>query len=370
MKFIRVAFLLVLSHLMTGCSTNDDNRTKMLAACNAQDPTRICGVTSPEDIARIADTQWAVFSQLNMEPRVGESNPGGLSFLNLETHEVIPILSAHLKGASDNTVRLGDDNCPGMTSAEGFIGHGLDVRALDDGSIVLAAVNHGEREAIELFSLSMTDTLPVATWRGCVLLERSLLHNDVALLADGSFYFTYFAPNQYVATFRFYYELIKSMLGFRAGWVNYWTKETGVVEVANSDAVTPNGILVSQDDSTLFVNEWMESNIVKLDVKSDKTSRDNVKLASLPDNSTWASNGKIIVMGKRAGLRELDACRKQTPYTTCDVPYEVYELDPISLEYRVIHRGTGAASVALVYRDKIFVGSFMSDSIQVYKLTD
>jgi hypothetical protein len=56
-------------------------------------------------------------------------------------------------------------------------------------------INHGEREAIEAFNISVTGAKPGIRWVGCVILPKEIMANSVAILPDGGFLTTkYFDP--------------------------------------------------------------------------------------------------------------------------------------------------------------------------------
>lgn len=356
-----VPFVLLFLSLV-GCG----EAPKMLQACSEMALDQICGVQNPEDLAPIPDTNWAVYSQMRSEVPESLRSESGLGFLSLETREVVPFLKPDFNSwpVEDDTP-LGDSNCPGPVDPAGFSGHGLDVRALDDGSIVLAAVNHGEREAIELFSIRNDGNVPSATWRGCVPLERGMHHNDVAIAADGSLYFTYFFKSPHYATAASYWHLISSFWGGDTGWVRHWSPAQGIVELEGTEGTTPNGIQLSKDGRYLFVNEWMTRGVSRIDLSQQRPSAEWVEFPSLLDNSTWSADGQLLVTGQRVSFFDIVSCVTQETITTCDIPYEVYRLDPETLEVETLLEGRGTGSVALQYGHGYFIGSFHADSIQL-----
>jgi hypothetical protein len=60
-------------------------------------------------------------------------------------------------------------------------------------------INHGEREAIEVFTIDAKGAKPAISWAGCVILPKEVMANSVAILPGGGFlttkYFDPTAPN-------------------------------------------------------------------------------------------------------------------------------------------------------------------------------
>ena len=56
----------------------------------------------------------------------------------------------------------------------------------------LYITSHGEREAIEIFTLDLRDASAKLVWMGCVPLDEAIMHNSLAILSDGGFVTTQF----------------------------------------------------------------------------------------------------------------------------------------------------------------------------------
>ena len=358
-------FLVPLILLLAACSDGPS----MLSPCDPADSSKICGIQSAEDMAYIPNSPWAVFSQMTLDYPEDAKNGVGIGLFNMEDHSIHPLFAKRFAHwPMEHQTDLGDKNCPGFPDPAGFAGHGLDVRQLDDGTILMAAVNHGEREAIELFSLDNSGDKPVATWRGCLLLPRGDHHNDVAINGDGSFYFTYFYRSPHHASVGFYWDLLKSLMGFDTGWVNHWSQSTGVTRIPNSEGNTPNGIVASEDGKTLFVNEWMPRQFYRLELTDDGVVRESIPVGSAVDNTTWTPDGQLLVTGQRTSFGDIAKCTLLETITTCDIPYDVYQIDPDTLVSTTLLTGKGTASVALMSQGKVFIGSFLGDNIEVKSL--
>lgn len=340
---------------------------EMLAECDSGTGKTICNLQNPEDMDFLPGSDWAVYSEMISE--LDPDNPvyGSIGALNLKTNQTVSLFGNKVATWADAGVAaLGDESCPGKPDPARFGGHGIDVRRLNDGTILLAAVNHGDRESVELFSIDNSAEIPVAIWRGCVLLKREVIHNDVAITADGRLYITEFIANPHYANFRFIKDIFQLYFGRNTGFVYHWSKEGGLQIVANSKGSAPNGVSISKDDSSLFVAEWGEHKMYRLRFDGEQVVRDELALAIAPDNFSWRENGKLIVVGQKGDVFTIISCGEDR-LTTCDIPYAVYEVDPDTLKISEIHKGTGAASVSLLFDEHLYVGTFVGDNIQVHR---
>ena len=350
--------------LLTACA----DAPKMLAKCDTNSSGHICGVQNPEDMDVLPSGGWFVFSEMLSEADPDNVIYGGLGAVNVESGEAIPLFNESVANwPASELPALGDKACPGRPDPARFGGHGLDVRRLNDGTVLLAAVNHGDREAIELFTVDETGEEPIATWRGCIFPEQHDIHNDVAITADGSMYFTRFLAHPHHGGMNLYKDLFKLLTGADTGFVYHWSTAGGLQTVPNSEGSASNGISISADDKMLFIAEWGTESMYRLVLNGEHVARDEIDLEVAPDNFAWSPNGKLIVTGQIGDIMTNLRCTETEP-TTCDVSYGVYEVDPQTLSVTEVRKGTGAASVGLPVADQIYVGTFAGDNIQKYKL--
>ena len=341
----------------------------MLAECSADDSNKICGVQNPEDMDVLPGSKWLIFSEMLFEADDENTVYGGIGALNVSTQEMVPLFGKSIANwPNSDAPMLGDANCPGRPDPTRFGGHGVDVRKLTDGTLLLAAVNHGDRESIELFSIDVQEQ-PVATWRGCVLLDRHDVHNDVAIAADGSLYITRFITSLHRMSFGLVKDFFMLLTGGNTGFVYHWTKTDGLELVENSKGSGSNGVSISQNDDVLFVAEWGENKVYRLSLNENEVIRDEVALAVAPDNFAWAPNGKLIVTGQAGNPLVNIRCVESTP-TTCDVAYGVYEIDPDSLTVSELRKGISVASVALPVDGSLYIGTFAGDNIQKHPVSN
>ena len=342
---------------------------KMLAKCSASDSDKVCGVQNPEDMDLLPSGNWLVFSEMLSEANPKNTVYGGLGALDVHSQTVVSLFGDSVANWPDADLpMLGDDNCPGKPDAAKFGGHGVDVRQLNDGTVLLAAVNHGDREAIELFSIEEQEQ-PIATWRGCVLLERHDIHNDVAIASDGSLYITRFSTSPHHMSVGLIKDAANLFVGGNTGYVYHWTKTDGLQLIENSEGSASNGISISNSDDVLFVAEWGTNKVYRLALDGSEVVRDEVQLEVAPDNFVWAPNGKLTVTGQEGNPFTNIRCTETTP-TTCEVSYGVYEIDPNTLSVNPLHKGTGAASVAVPVEGSLYIGTFAGDNIQKHSYTN
>src|SRR5690606_22259719 len=117
--------------------------------------------------------------------------------------------------------------------------------------------SHGEREAIEVYELSLAEVDPALTWKGCVVLPANTFSNSVARLDDGGFVTTKMMDPAEG------FGLIAS--GGITGNVFEWHPGGEVVAVQGTDLSGANGIVLSDDERYMFVAAFGTREIVKFD---------------------------------------------------------------------------------------------------------
>lgn len=364
---------LVLALGMMACARSPE----ALPPCDPAQEKRghvFCDLISPEDVGLLPGRGWIVVSQMAGLEDAGSADgaparPGDLLAIRLvdgERRWLFPRDAARpfvpAGGASDDE-RWGDAACPGPPDPAGFLPHGLDVGMDAQGRGRLAVVNHGTREAVEIFEIGFHSG-PTLEWRGCVPMPEGILTNDVAWHPGGGFVVTHFSPALAGSRLTMLWTAFEIMTGRETGALLRWTPEDGIVEVEGSRGSAPNGVAVSADGSEIFVAEWGASSIFRLRFeKGAAPRRDAVALDHSPDNLTWTRDGRLLAAGQGGGMLEVLACN-DIEEGACGIEYGVYSIDPTTLEARRLFVGQGAASVALEVDDEILVGSFAGDRIE------
>ena len=337
----------------------------VVEGCRAGDGLApVCGLRNPEDLALAPDGRWLLVSQFAS----GEGESGSLVALRMEDGVVRPLFPG-LGAETDGAKALGAAACPGAPDAVRFAPHGIDLGAVG-GVPLLAVVNHGGREAVELFEVAAGTEGPTLGWRGCVPFPDDVFANDVAFLPpsagrpEGSLVATWMLPRDGDGPTAG--ALLGVLLGRDTGAVLAWEPGGAWTRVPGSEESAPNGIAVSADGQTLFVASWARSVLVR--IARDGSRRDEVALPHHPDNLTWARDGRLLVAGQHGSVLAAFACgRVETG--TCALPFSVLAVDPstLALEEILDHDAsvTGAASVALEAGGALWIGSYRGDRVAV-----
>tara|TARA_R110002072_G_scaffold31735_12_gene97630 strand:- start:1718 stop:2860 length:1143 start_codon:yes stop_codon:yes gene_type:complete len=315
--------------------------------------TLFCGFENPEDLVIVPGGEQLLVSEMGefmIHP------PGDLALLDLASGERRDI---NINWQTEQ--QWGASDCP-APDAKLFSPHGIDLMQRADKRQQLLVVNHGGRESVEFFELSMGDAGWALNWRGCALPPGDPFINDVAGLQDGSFFVTHMwdksTPFDKVAE--------KLIAGEKIGWVYEWQAETGFVMVENSLEQMPNGIAVSADNKKIFVNIYMGNKTIRIDRASGKV--DGSFEVRQPDNITVDETGTLWVASHQHDAIN-QTCTEPGP---CLLPFKIVKADPDTLETTVAldHDGApmGYATVGLKVGDKIYMGSAHGDRIASYPI--
>jgi sugar lactone lactonase YvrE len=310
-----------------------------------------CQFQNPEDLAPSPDGRLLVSQYGGMQDR----GPGSLAIYDPATRT----LEVLFPNAEPFASGWGDPDCEPPDPAL-FSPHGLDIERRDDGRHQLAVVNHGGRESVELFELAADGRL---SWRGCALGPEGAYFNDVVVLRSGGFWVTQMFPHGSDL-----WGPIRARLGFDTGWVYAWAPGAGFSKLPGTDAPFPNGLEKSADERYAYINTYATVGVLKVDVVSGE------RVASRPldnlDNSTWASDGRLLVVSHVADLTEMVACQA-IEQGACGMPFAVFALDPDDLEaeLRLEHRGApmGGVTVALEHEGVLYLGTFAGDRLGVLR---
>ena len=368
---LRIGIGLLAFVMLTGCA----KKPQPLAVCTpTNSPNSICGMMNPEDLARLPGRSWIVVSQMaqhgpEAEPSKPPARAGTLLALRVDdgtrrtlypAKEGWPLESDRVEARREV---WGDPDCSGPPNTAYFQPHGLDVGRHASGVDMLAVVNHGAREAVELFEVD-PDGSPTLDWRGCVPLPAGMMANDVALLRDGGFVVTNFMPRFEGVGFSAIWTGFKILSGFDTGDVYRWSPGGAVEVVASSGGSAPNGIAVGPNERYAYVAEWGEDRVYRVPLTTDADPTwVAAPLRHAPDNLTWTSSGKLLVAGQAGSVRGALGC-SEIERGGCGLDYGVYSIDPDSMEATLLFEGKGAASVALEFGDQILVGTFVGDQIE------
>jgi len=316
----------------------------------------ICGVDNPEDLAALPGSPWVLFGQ--GYGVVGEHH-GSISAIDPVSEQVSVLFEGGaLTSKLSPEPGWGDRECPSPPT-EAFSPHGIDLARQPDGRLRLLAVNHGGRESIEFFEVKLAGAEPEVIWRGCVIAPERAFLNDVVGLPDAGFLTTQMM--EYGTNFS---STIRGLLGMDTGFVYRWHPDTGFQSVPGSQGALPNGIQVSPDGRTVFLDLYLSSQIRIFDLESGREL--HTLEVSQPDNLTWTPDGRLLVASHLGGLSEsLDCMRVEGG--ACSMAFEILSIDPETYEMQSVfaHEGApmGAGTAALDIGDELLIGSFASDRL-------
>jgi len=316
--------------------------------------TPLCGFQNPEDLALLPGGREVLVSEY------GESGEraGRISLLDLASNEHTSLFAGAEPVAPGPWGAL---DCAGPPS-KAFSPHGIHFAQRADGLLQLLVVNHGGRESVEMFEVMRDGGRWQLAWRGCALAPEDLL-NDVVALPEGGFLVTRFAPKPRLLLL---FALSKAMLfGADTGWVYAWSRERGFSELPGTRASGSNGVELSADGEKIFLNLTLANEVLRIDRRTGAIeARASVPQ---PDNSTWTSDGRLLVASLRGPARDLFSC-SGIERGSCPMPFAIVALDPKTMETTTVYEGgpgtpSGAATVALEANDALLLGTYAGDRI-------
>jgi sugar lactone lactonase YvrE len=351
MRAIVVMLALAGATLLVGCAPDP------IVGCDPSgDLAPLCGLRNPEDLVVAPGGEWLIASEFR-SPLEGEGG-GALAAVRTSDGTITRLFGRDATADGGAAMPgVGAADCPGPLRADALMPHGIDLTA--DGRTLLV-VNHGGREAVEIFGLELGDDGPSLSWQGCVPLPGGGMMNDVAALPGGGFVVTDFLPRE-----PGFGTAVDLMLGRPTGEVRRWQPGQGWQAVPGTAAVAPNGVVASKDGTRLFVALWGDSKLARVEL--DGSGRREIELPMRPDNLSWAPDGSLLVTGQKGSLAGVVACGG-IESGSCALPFVVMRVDPETLaaEAVVDHdpaTAGGAASVAIEHDGTLWIGTFAGDRL-------
>ena len=197
----------------------------------------VCGMQTPEDMAALPDSRHLLLANFGGM----HDSTGSLSLFDTQTEtrrQLFPPEGGQLEPAGEN---WGDADCVAPSLAL-FSPHGTHLHQLADGRWRFLVVNHGGREAIELFEVQGQGEGTALAWRGCVEPAPDTFVNDVVGLSNGDLIYTRMFHNAGRV------EQLLSALGRNTGDLWRWNREAGLRMLPGTEANQPNGIEISPDE--------------------------------------------------------------------------------------------------------------------------
>jgi hypothetical protein len=317
------------------------------------DENFICGPVNAEDLVKVPGTDWVLASRM-----AGPGVSGGAIYLlNASDHRWRSLDLDAFPEARDTALY---PDCPGKPTASAFSGHGI---ALDKNTdaLKLLAINHGGREAIEVFSLTANAAdEPTLTWSGCVVAPQNAMLNSVVAL-----------PENGIAVTKFFDPSNKSwgddlFAGKPTGNVLEWSPSGGWTEVEGTGLSGPNGLAISPDASAYFVAEWGARKLHKFTRGTSKHQA--IDTGVLADNVHWDESGKLLLTGQDVADKQEYAACALSDAQVCPDAFKVLRVDPgtLTAEEVVSRPGTkefGSGTTALDLGSEYWVGTSRGNRI-------
>jgi hypothetical protein len=316
----------------------------------------ICGVQNAEDLVLIKNTSWVLTGRLTKPPA-----GSGIYLINAKSRAVVDV-RPDIKSAAAAAYSA----CPGAPAPDRFAAHGIGIRYGEGQRHEVLAINHIDRESVEVFDLDVSTPTPTLRWKGCVVVPAAVSPNSVAPLADGGFAVTSFGIRTDPKTYE------KMAAGGVSGFVAEWSPRTGWSEVPGSLMAATNGIAASPDSKRLFVTGWVDSTLHILSRGQIPHTHETVALGGgRPDNIRDTTDGGLLITLQSGSVADVFNCTRDP---VCRVGFKVLRYDPATAQLETLldepaNPVFGGASSAVVIGNELWVGTFQGNRIARYKLT-
>lgn len=333
-----------------------------LAACSPSAPRpdcrnepplgSLCGFENPEDLAYLPSARALLSSNMRLLGRGG--------FLSAMRIGGAParVWPTSATGALTSSPGIGDDACPPPDPAA-FAPHGIFLDQRDAAAVRLYAVNHGDRESIEIFAVESGAELPSLRWLACVVLPPATSANDVAVAPDGEI-----VASNYLPSPRAVWGTVKYVLGWNTGDMLAWRRDTGWRHLPGTAASGANGVAISGDGRWVYYAATGAGTINKVP-RDGSAPPVAAEVPGLPDNLSWTARGTLL-LPTHESITGFIACLRSAP---CRGPWRLLEVEPDSLRVveRFRHDGTvvGAVAAAEEIEGRTYLSAVFGDRIGV-----
>jgi DNA-binding beta-propeller fold protein YncE len=288
----------------------------------------LCGLGNAEDLVSVPGTKWIIAGGIGT--RRGVEARAGLRLIDAETrtwHHWLPTEEWQVK---HDAASFGA--CPTPPDKTRFMAHGIALARHPGGTMRLYAVNHAERESIEVFDVDFAGAKPQATWVGCLMPQAPLNTNSVAVAPDGTVYATVFIqPGK---------SIDDVLAGRNTGEVIFWRPGAATSESLPGTALSGNnGLEISADGSRLYVVAFGGKALHVFDRAGKQHGVAKLGAHYWPDNVRRDDRGRLIVAGMTTNDPKCDdpkAADAAQPGTPCYKAYVVEAVDPDTLAVETI----------------------------------
>lgn len=346
---------------LAGCATTSPAPPSTTACAPTAQFSFVCGANKPEDLAHIPATPWVIAS--------GFATGSGLKLIDSRTRRA----SLWFTASSDQVTpdpRYPD--CATPPDPALFTARGLSLRMTEAGQGRLLVVNHGGREAIEVFAIDARGLgAPTLRWQGCLAMPPGHVANVVASYADGTVIATVLTrPGTSITDF---------VLGRITGGVyERGPQDSAFRLLSGTQLPGNNGLETARDDSGFYVIAFGLRDVVAYARHDTRQPLWRAQAPEfMPDNIHWDGD-RLLLAGM---VRDEPACgglRKIVNGVAdgmlCHRGYAVAQLDPETRHFSLVAYGPpdpvfNGVSAAVMLGDDLWVGSYQADRIAIRRLS-
>lgn len=336
-------------------ATGDAQESPGTGCLSRQELSFVCGNEHPEDLAPIPGTPWLIVS--------GFADGAGLKLIDTRSKSGRRWYRGEPGQANADRTRY--PHCPTPPDVATFNTQGLSLRRTGQGTYMLYAANHGGRESIEVFQVSITADEPRLQWQGCILMPAGMAANSVASFEDGTVLVTVLTrPGTSIADF---------VQGRKTGAVYEWIPGAPAFRlVRGTELPGNNGLEVSPDQKSFWVVAFGWHAVVKFSRGNPAHQiRKGVAPDFMPDNIHWDGH-RLIAAGMRydepACGGERKAIAGKADDMRCHRGYVIATVDPITLEFHTLayaepNSDFNGVSAAFVMDGTLWLGSYQADRV-------
>jgi hypothetical protein len=348
---------------LTGCTTTSSTQRATDACAPTAQFSFVCGANKPEDLAHISDTPWIIAS--------GFATGAGLKLVDSRTRNARFWFTAAADQVAPDPAY---PDCATPPDPALFTARGLSLRMTGPGQGRLLVVNHGGREAIEIFAIDARDgaTPPTLRWQGCLAMPDGHVANAVASYDDGTVLATVLTrPGTSITDF---------VRGRTTGGVYQRGPRDSVFHLLpGTELPGNNGLETARDDGGFYVIAFGLRDVVAYARADTRQPLWHARAPEfMPDNIHWDGD-RLLLAGM---VRDEPACgglRKiingVADGMLCHRGYAVAQLDPESRRFSLVAYGTpdpafNGVSAAVLLGDDLWLGSYQADRIAIHRLPE
>jgi len=345
---------------LAGCATTSPAPPSTAACAPTAQFTFVCGTKKPEDLAHIPDTPWIIAS--------GFSTGSGLKLVDSRTRRAsLWFTAAPDQVAPDPRYR----DCATPPDPALFTARGLSLRMIEQGQGRLLVVNHGGREAIEVFAIDARGQgAPALRWQGCLAMPPGHVANAAASYTDGTVIATVLTrPGTSITDF---------VLGRTTGGV--YERQPGDAAfrlLPGTELPGNNGLETARDDGGFYVIAFGPRDVVAYARHDTRQPLWRAQAPEfMPDNIHWDGDRLLLAGMVRdepacGGLRQI--VNGVADGMLCHRGYAVAQLDPATRRFSLVAYGPpdpafNGVSAAVIVDDDLWLGSYQADRIAIRPL--